>query len=62
MENKHVEPCTDNVVYIDEYPELKKRVWLRRLNQQRQLGRTGLAETGLTMIIPLPTDYEPDGA
>jgi hypothetical protein len=22
-----------NVVYIDEYPELKKRVWLRRLAQ-----------------------------
>jgi hypothetical protein len=62
MENKHVEPSIENVVYIDEYPELKKRVWLRRLNQQRQLGRTGLAETGLTMIIPLPTDYEPDGA
>lgn len=27
-----------NVVYIDEYPELAKRVWLRRLNRQRQLG------------------------
>lgn len=31
-------PDTENVVYIDEYPELKKKVWLRRLAQQRQLG------------------------
>lgn len=29
------EPDTTNVAYIDEYPELKKRVWLRRLNEQR---------------------------
>lgn len=32
------EPDTENVVYLDEYPELKKRVWLRRLNAQRELG------------------------
>ncbi len=25
----------NNVHYIDEYPELKKRVWLRRLAQER---------------------------
>jgi hypothetical protein len=28
-------PDTTNVVYIDEYPELKKRVWLRNLAAQR---------------------------
>ena len=32
------EPDTENVVYIDEYPELAKKVWLRRLAAQRQLG------------------------
>lgn len=30
------EPDTENVSYMDEYPELKKRVWLRRLNAARQ--------------------------
>lgn len=49
------EPDTENVVYIDEYPELKKRVWLRRLNQQRQLGEKA---TGTIIVLPEP----PDGA
>lgn len=37
-------PDITNVVYIDEYPELKKRVWLRRLAQERagQLATTDL--------------------
>jgi hypothetical protein len=43
-----------NVVYIDEYPELKKRVWLRRLAAERS-GQ--LASTDL-IIFPTP----PDGA
>lgn len=46
-------PDTENVVYIDEYPELQKRVWLRRLAQDRA-GR--LASTDL-IIFP-----EPEGA
>ena len=29
------EPDTENVVYLDEYPELARKVWLRRLAQQR---------------------------
>lgn len=62
MENKYGEPDTENVVYIDEYPELKKRVWLRRLNEQRRLGGVAMVGEGLTLVIPLPTDYEPDGA
>ena len=33
------EPNTENVVYLDEYPELTKKVWLRRLAQQRQIGQ-----------------------
>jgi hypothetical protein len=36
MEN---EPDTTNVVYIDEYPELAKKVWLRRLAASRQMGQ-----------------------
>jgi len=51
------EPNTENVVYIDEYPELAKRVWLRRLNQQRLLGTQA---THLCEILVLPEP--PDGA
>lgn len=49
------EPDTTNVHYIDEYPELKKRVWLRRLNQERQLGKEAV---GKIIVLPEP----PDGA
>lgn len=49
------EPDTTNVSYIDEYPELKKRVWLRRLAAQR-LGGDAVGTT----IIYLP--QPPDGA
>lgn len=28
-------PDTTNVHYIDEYPELAKKVWMRRLEQSR---------------------------
>lgn len=48
------EPDTTNVSYIDEYPELKKRVWLRRLAQAR-LGGDAVGST----VIYLPTP--PDG-
>lgn len=41
MEN---EQNTDNVIYIDEFPELKKRVWLRRLAEAR-LGQDAVAST-----------------
>ena len=56
------EPPEDNIAYMDEYPEAKKRVWLRRLNADRQAGRTAL--THLTEIIPFPRDPNdtPDGA
>lgn len=51
-------PNTENVHYIDEYPELAKRVWLRRLAQSR------LSEPALTTtILYLPELSEPpDGA
>lgn len=52
MEN---EPNTENVVYIDEYPELAKRVWLRRLAQERAVGIKALENV---IIFPEP----PDGA
>jgi len=52
MEN---EPNTENVVYIDEYPELAKRVWLRRLAQQRLVGTKAVCEV---FVLPNP----PDGA
>lgn len=52
MEN---EPSTENVVYIDEYPELEKRLRLRRMAQGRLLGNKA---TGNLIIFPEP----PDGA
>lgn len=54
MEN---EPDTTNVVYIDEYPELKKRVWLRRLAQER-MGQKAVGESTTILYLPEP----PDGA
>lgn len=51
-----VTPDTTNVVYIDEFPELKKRVFLRRLAAERA---GNLASTNL-LVFP---DLEfPDGA
>jgi hypothetical protein len=50
------EPNTENVVYLDEYPELKKKVWLRRLNAQRHLGETATDSS----IIFLPTEQPDD--
>lgn len=51
-----IEPDTDNVVYLDEYPELAKKVWLRRLAQQR-LSATAVEATTI-LYLPEP----PDGA
>lgn len=49
------EPNTENVLFIDEYPELAKRVWLRRLAQSR-LSEQALDHT--VLYLPEP----PDGA
>lgn len=54
MEN---EPDTDNVVYLDEYPELAKKVWLRRLAESR-LANTAVASS----VVFLPDREPPDGA
>lgn len=51
------EPDTENVLYIDEYPELAKRVWLRRLAAQRL---SQVVE--FPKIIKFPTDRNPNGA
>lgn len=51
------EPDYDNVVFIDEYPELKKKVWLRRLALERA-GK--LAVTDL-IIFPERQEFD-DGA
>lgn len=53
------EPDTDNVLYMDEYPEIAKRVWLRRLAKERMGGQA----VGMTTIIKLERpDDPPDGA
>lgn len=51
MSNPGFELVVDNtnVVYIDEYPELKKRVWLRRLAAERA-GELAVVEH----LIPFP--------
>lgn len=51
------EETEDNVHYMDEYPELSKKVWLRRLNRQRQVG-----ETAVHQIFVLPEFTPPDDA
>lgn len=47
------EPDITNVVYIDEYPELAKRVWLRRLGQARQVGKEAVSKI---IYLPEPPD------
>lgn len=46
-----------NVVYIDEYPELKKRVFLRRLAAERS-GDLAVSAA----IIQMPEQRTPDDA
>jgi hypothetical protein len=57
------EPDTENVVYLDEYPELKKKVWLRRLNTQR-LGGAVIHQFQTPNVTELPHRQidTPDGA
>lgn len=54
------EPETENVHYIDEYPELAKRVQLRRMGQMTLFA----SEMGNTTLIlfELPEGSPPDGA
>lgn len=47
------EPDTTNVVYIDESPDLKRQVWLRRLNAQREAGVIALPRV---IDFPKPPD------
>lgn len=49
-------PDTENVHYIDEYPELAKRVWLRRLAAER------LAPKALEAVTIIYLPEPPDGA
>jgi hypothetical protein len=57
MGNAELELLVDNtnVVYIDEYPELKKKVWLRRLAAERA-GQLAMIEQ------PIPFPHTPDDA
>ena len=51
-----LEPDTTNVHYIDEYPELAKKVWLRRLAESRLAAKA--LDTVTIIYLPEP----PDGA
>lgn len=59
MEN---EPDTTNVVYIDEYPELAKKVWLRRLAQERNVGNVVMLDMQRDKLIIFPTQGGDDSA
>ena len=34
----------ENLHYIDEYPDLQKRLWMRRLYKSRQLGEQAVSQ------------------
>jgi len=51
-----LEPNTENVVYIDEYPELEERLRLRRMAQGRRLG----SEAVYCSVFVLPRRTEPE--
>lgn len=52
----------EKVVYIDEYPELAKKVWLRRLHQQRNMGQLALFQSDPAQLLLFPDPETPDGA
>lgn len=54
MSESEPEAIYDNVCFMDEYPELTKKVWLRRLAKQR------LSQVAVSQIIEFPKP--PDGA
>lgn len=45
------EPDTENVAYMDEYPEITERLRLKRLGKARQLGHAAV------FVMPTPIDY-----
>jgi hypothetical protein len=52
-----------NVVFIDEYPELAKRSWLKRLDRDRRIGQLALfpKDPGQLLLFP-ELEGTPDGA
>lgn len=56
------EPDYDNVVFIDEYPELAKRAWLKRLDTDRRIGQLALFPKDTAQLLLFPDPELPDGA
>lgn len=44
-------PDTENVVYMDEYPDITERLRLKRLATARPLGHAAV------FVLPLPINY-----
>ena len=44
-------PDTENVAYMDEYPEITERLRIRRLATARPLGHAAV------FVMPLPINY-----
>lgn len=53
------DPNTDNVHFMDEYPDISKKLWLRRLNAQRHLGVISIAGDPAD-VIEFPNPEPPD--
>ena len=55
-------PDYTNVVFIDEYPELTKRSWLRRLDRDRSIGQLALFAQDPAQLLLFPEQEGiPDG-
>lgn len=58
---QRVEPSYENICFIDEYPELQKKCWLRRLNASRSMGQLVLfPENQLVLFPDSPPAPSPD--
>lgn len=56
------EPDYTNVVFIDEYPELAKRSWLKRLDRDRRIGQLALFPKDPGQLLLFPEQDDPDPA
>ena len=56
-------PDQTNILFMDEYPHLEKKVWLRRLNEARNVGQLALFpqnyDNNQLVLFPERPDNEP---
>lgn len=49
--SEFVDPDTENVAYMDEYPHITEKLRLRRLAAAKPMGHAAV------FVLPLPIDY-----